>query len=69
MGESQEQKRGKKCNMLLFIYFSVLSMLLNDGGLEISSTDATVKILITTIPPNLKKLDPELHCKSSSYWF
>ena len=39
----------------------VLSMLMHEGGLEISSADATVKALVTTIPPNLKKLDPELH--------
>lgn len=39
----------------------VLAMLTNDSGFEISSADASVKCLITTIPPNLKKLDPELH--------
>ncbi|XP_076438748.1 interleukin enhancer-binding factor 2 homolog [Babylonia areolata] len=39
----------------------VLTMLTNDSGFEISSAEASVKCLITTIPPNLKKLDPELH--------
>ncbi|ESO95064.1 hypothetical protein LOTGIDRAFT_117522 [Lottia gigantea] len=39
----------------------VLSMLTTESGFEISSADASVKCLISTIPPNLKKLDPELH--------
>ncbi|XP_006822815.1 interleukin enhancer-binding factor 2 homolog [Saccoglossus kowalevskii] len=39
----------------------ILTLLKNESGFEISSAEATVEILITTIPPNLRKLDPDLH--------
>jgi len=40
---------------------TAFSSLTNEGGFEISSADATVKVMISTIPPNIKKLDPQLH--------
>lgn len=39
----------------------VFTLLLNDHGFEIKSVNASVKILISTIPPNFKKLDPLIH--------
>ncbi|XP_064103392.1 interleukin enhancer-binding factor 2 homolog isoform X3 [Macrobrachium nipponense] len=39
----------------------VLTMLPDDRGFEISNSEATVRVLVTTIHQNLRKLDPELH--------
>jgi len=39
----------------------VLTMSPNEQGFELSNTEATGRIMVTTIPPNLKKLDPALH--------
>nr|CAD7204582.1 unnamed protein product [Timema douglasi] len=36
-------------------------MLTNDRGFEVSSSDATVRVLVTTVHQNMRKLDPEVH--------
>lgn len=38
-----------------------ISLVPNDKGFNISNSEATVKCLISTIPPNLPKLEPDLH--------
>lgn len=39
----------------------VLTMIPNERGVDLSNTEATARILVTTIPPNLKKLEAGLH--------
>ena len=39
-------------------------MILNERGFELSNTEASGRMMVTTIPPNLKKLDPTLHLDS-----
>lgn len=46
---------------LILLTVLVLTMLPNDRGFEISNSEATVRVLVTTIHQNLRKLDPELH--------
>merc|ERR550532_1256823 len=36
----------------------VLTMIPNEKGFELSNTEASGRIMVTTIPPNMKKLDP-----------
>lgn len=36
-------------------------MLPNETGFEISSADATMKIIIATVPHNMSKLEPDVH--------
>lgn len=33
----------------------------SEGGFNVSSGGASVRVLVSTIPPNMKKLDPQLH--------
>ncbi|VDO78587.1 unnamed protein product [Soboliphyme baturini] len=43
----------------------VLGCVYRDFGCEIGGPEAVVKIMIATIPPNMKKLDPTLHLNTT----
>lgn len=52
--ESLKQKEPKE----------VLTMSPNERGVDLSNTEATARMLVTTIPPNLKKLEVGLHLEA-----
>jgi len=53
---------GKKCKEdLAKEGIKPTTLTTNDAGFVIAHSSATVNVLIATIPPNIRKLDPELH--------
>jgi len=53
---------GKKCKDDLFkAGIKPTTLTTNEAGFVIAHSSATVNVLIATIPPNIRKLDPELH--------
>lgn len=47
--------------VLFFSSALTMSMLPNERGFEVSNGEASVRLLVTTIHINLRKLDPDLH--------
>lgn len=54
-----------RMNTNFLLFFIVLTFILNEGGFDISSLEATVNVLIATVLPNMRKLDSQLHLKES----
>lgn len=46
---------------ILFCALAVVNMAITERGFELTKDGATVRILVTTILPNIRKLSPELH--------
>jgi len=60
-GEAVQALGAKVLEDLKPQYTETLNLTYNERGFEISSPDASVRVLVTTIHQNLRKLDPELH--------
>ena len=43
------------------MHYVVQGITVNEQGFDVSNNDATVRVLVTTVHQNLRKLDPELH--------
>ncbi len=62
--DPKEGDKMPKCQVIylgIYCILSVLTMITNERGFDLSSPEATVAIYLTTISPNMRKLDANLH--------